>query len=263
MNIVVCVKIVPKTEQVHLDPETRTLDRSGAENEINEPDKNALEMALQVRTQYGGTVTVLSMGPPFFEEHLRLAVAMGADDAVLLSDRALAGADTLATSYALAKGVERIGDVDVVLCGEESSDASTGQVPAGIAEWLGWSQVTYVSALSLLDDGRLQGRRTIHGGHEVVAVPLPAVASVELGVNSPRFPDFRRKRWADREFELTVWDAAAIGAEPARIGNAGSRSLVTDLIEKKRPERMRRGIDGTAEEKAQRLHELIRAHLHP
>ncbi len=269
MNIVVCMKVVPKSEQVRLDPETRTLDRSGAENEINEPDKNALEMALQLKERYGGTVTVLSMGPPFFEPHLRLAVAMGADDAVLLSDRALAGADTLATSYALAKGIERIGDVDLVLCGEESSDASTGQVPPGIAEWLGWPQITYVAELSLLDactepgrsDGRLRGRRTIHGGYEVVAVPLPAVASVELGINSPRFPDFRRKRWADREFQLTVWDAAAIGAEPALIGSQGSRSVVSDLIEKERPERRRQLVDGTVEEKAQQLFEIIEPYL--
>ncbi|MFQ5856801.1 MAG: electron transfer flavoprotein subunit beta/FixA family protein [Anaerolineae bacterium] len=261
MNIVVCMKVVPKAEQVRLDPETRTLDRSGAENEINEPDKNALEMALQLKEQYGGTVTVLSMGPPFFDEYLRLAVAMGADDAVLLSDRALAGADTLATSYALAKGVQKVADVDLVLCGEESSDGATGQVPPGIAEWLDWSQITYVAELSLLDDGRLRGRRTIHGGHEVVAVPLPAVASVELGVNSPRFPDFRRKRWADREFELTVWDAADIGADPALIGIEGSRSVVSDLIEKERPERMRHRIDGTVEEKAQQLFEIIEPYL--
>lgn len=261
MNIVVCMKVVPKAEQVRLDPETRTLDRSAAENEINEPDKNALEMALQLRDNYNGTVTALSMGPPFFEEHLRLAVAMGADDAVLLSDRALAGADTLATSYALAKGVQKIGDVDLVLCGEESSDASTGQVPPGIAEWLDCPQITYVAELSLLEDGRLRGRRTIHGGHEVVAAPLPVVASVELGVNSPRFPDFRRKRWADREFELTIWDATTIGAEPMLIGSEGSRSVVSDLIEKERPERMREPINGTVEEKAQQLFEIIESHL--
>jgi len=261
MNTVVCLKVVPKPDQVHLDPETGTLDRRGAENEINEPDKNALEMALKLRDEYGGKVTVLSMGPPFFEEHLRLAVAIGADDAVLLSDMALAGADTLATSYTLAKGVEKVADVDLVLCGEESSDASTGQVPAGIAEWLDWAQIMYARSLEMMDDGRLKGVRTVPGGHEVVAASLPCVCSVELGVNAPRFPDFSRKRWADKEFELTVYDAAALGADPEMIGAAGSRSIVTELTEKEPPSRLREAVEGDPAAKAGRLFEVITQHV--
>ena len=260
MNIIVCMKVVPKAEQVKLDPETSTIDRN-VETVINGPDKNALEMALQLKEKYGGTITVLSMGPPSFEEYLRLVMTMGIDDAVLLSDRALGGADALATSYTLAKGVEKIGNADLVLCGEESSDGATGQVPPGIASWLEWSQITYATELSLLEDGRLRGQRSVQGGHEIIASTLPAVVSVELGINSPRFPDFNRKPWADNEFKLTVWNAADIEADPNSIGLPGSLSLVSDMVNKEAPERKGQFINGTIDEKVQQLFEVIEPHL--
>ena len=149
MRTIVCMKIVPRTEEVRFDPQTKTVDRSKAENEINQPDKNALEMALQLKNKHGGDVILLAMGPPFFEAYLRLGIAMGADDAILLSDRAFAGADTYPTSYTIAAAIKKIGNYDLILCGEESSDASTGQVPPGIAEWLNIPQVTYATQLEI------------------------------------------------------------------------------------------------------------------
>lgn len=247
MRIVVCMKVSPKVEEVKFDPVTKTLDRSKAENEINQPDKNALEMALQLKQKHGGEVTLLSMGPPFFEQHLRIGIAMGADNAILLSDRAFAGADTYPTSYTLAAGIKKIGNFDLVLCGEESSDASTGQVPPGIAEWLGIPQITYVTQLEATGNS-VQAKRTIKGGYEVVECTLPLLASVELGCNSPRFPDFRRKKWAEKEFKLTVWSAAELGADATKIGLSGSHTIVQELIELPKPTRKMQRINGSTEE---------------
>jgi electron transfer flavoprotein beta subunit len=255
------MKVSPKTEEVRFDPVTKTLDRSKAENEINQPDKNALEMALQLKQNHGDEVILLSMGPPFFEQHLRVGIAMGADNAILLSDRAFAGADTCPTSYAIAMAIKKIGNFDLVLCGEESSDASTGQVPPGIAEWLGIPQVTYVTQLNLTG-GSVRAKRTIKGGYEIIDAPLPLLASVELGCNSPRFPDFRRKRWAEKEFKLTIWTAADLGAEPSKIGSAGSHTIVQELIELPKPARKKQHIDGSPEREAvliiDRMREAIR-----
>ncbi len=259
MRTIVCMKVVPKTEEVRLDPTTKTLDRSKAENEINQPDKNALEMALQLKQKHGGDVVLLSMGPPFFEPYLRLGIAMGADDAILLSDRAFAGADTYPTSYTIATAVKKIGHFDLVMCGEESSDASTGQVPPGIAEWLGIPQVTYVSRIDIAGS-TARAKRTIKGGYEVVEAPLPLLASIELGCNSPRFPDFRRKRWAEKEFKLTVWTSAELGVDPNKIGLKGSHTVVDELIELPKPFRKRERITGSSEEEAlQVIHRIKEA----
>jgi len=130
-HIVVCMKVVPKAEEIQVDPETLLLKREGARSEINPPDMNALEVALRLKDAHGAHVSLLSMGPPFFEPILRMALAMGADDLYLLSDRAFAGADTLATTYTLARGIEK----------------ATGQVPAGIAAWLDLPQVTLINSL--------------------------------------------------------------------------------------------------------------------
>jgi electron transfer flavoprotein beta subunit len=260
MRTIVCMKVVPKTEEVRLDPATKTLDRSRAENEINQPDKNALEMALQLKQKHGGDVILLSMGPPIFEPYMRLGIAMGADDAVLLSDRAFAGADTYPTSYTIAAAIRKIGNFDVVLCGEESSDASTGQVPPGIAEWLGIPQVTYVSQIEIAGK-TARAKRTIKGGYEVVEAPLPVLASIELGCNSPRFPDFRRKRWAEKELNVTVWTAADLGADPSKIGTKGSHTIVDQLIELSKPSRRMQQIAGRPEEKAVLVSERIKESL--
>lgn len=260
MRTIVCMKVSPKTEEVRFDPVTKTLDRSKAENEINQPDKNALEMALQLKQTHGGEVIILSMGPPFFEQHLRLGIAMGADNAILLSDRAFAGADTYPTSYTLSMAIKKIGNFDLVLCGEESSDASTGQVPPGIAEWLGIPQVTYVTQLNLAGNS-VRAKRTIKGGYEVIDAPPPLLASVELGCNSPRFPDFRRKRWAEKEFKLTVWTAADLGAEASKIGSNGSHTIVQELIELAKPSRKMQRINGSPEQEAVQIIEKIREAL--
>lgn len=258
LGIIVCVKVVPKPEEVSVNPETRTLDRARARSELNPPDMNAIEMALRLRERQGGTVSLLSMGPPFAVPCLEVGLAMGADRAYLLSDRVFGGADTLPTSLTLAKGVEKIGEWDLVLCGEESSDGATGQVPAGIAEWLGCSQITYAMDLALLPDGRLRGEREIRGGHEVVAVPLPAVVSVKLGVNEPRFMDMEIRR---SPLAVTVWNAGDLGVDPECLGFAGSPTVVGDVWQARGAERRRERLEGTPREKARLLAERILTHL--
>lgn len=241
---IVTMKIVPKPEEIVFDPVTKTIDRSKATNEINPADKNALEEALRLKDRYGGRVIVLSMGPPFFEPFLKIAVSMGADDAVLISDRALAGSDAYVTSMVLAKAIEKIGSPTLVLCGEESSDGSTGQVPPGIASWLGIPQATYVSKILELDLSKriVVVRRTIKGGYEELEIPVPAVLSIELGANTPRLPDFKRKRWVDKEFRVKIMSLSDLGLRPEDVGLAGSPSRVRELRELKPPERLRRVI---------------------
>lgn len=266
LRIVVCVKAVPKPEEVGMNPATRTLDRTRARNEINPPDMHALELGLALRDRYGGRVSLLSMGPPFFVPYLEVALAMGADDAYLLSDRAFGGADTLATSYTLAQGVRRIareiGGYDVVLCGEESSDGATAQVPPGIAEWLCATQATYVTEAALdVTDSRsaaaLRVRREIKGGHEVLRLPLPAVLSVVTGSNLPRFFDPRRRHGR----AVTIWDLAAIEADPHLVGAPGSGTQVAGLEQAGRAERRREMLCGTPEEEARALAAVIRRAL--
>jgi electron transfer flavoprotein beta subunit len=257
MNIVVCLKVTPKIEQIKFDEQKKTIVREGVENEINDADKNALEAALKLKEAAGGKVVVLSMGPPSFEPFLKLAVAMGADDAVLLSDRVFGGADTYATSRVLAAGIEKLKPFDVVLCGEASADGSTEQVPPSIAGWLGVPHVSYVSELGTAGD-KLRAKREVTDGHEVVEVKTPVLASVQLGCNSPRFPDFRRKRWADKEFKLKVMTNADLGFAPADVGLEGSRTEVTGLSRMRSPERKRELIQGTEDEVARRLVQIVR-----
>ncbi len=259
MHIVVCVKVVPKPEEVRVNPETRLLDRAGARSEINPPDMNALEMALSLKDRHGGRVSIVSMGPPFFEPYLRVGLAMGADQIYLLSDRRFGGADTLATTYTLARGIEKLGGADLIFCGEESSDGATGQVPPGLAEWLGVSQITLATEVEV-DPARrvVRGRRELRGGYQVLEAPLPCVVSVKSRANEPRFMDYRIKPWAFEEARVTVWGADDLGAEPDFIGQAGSPTWVAGLDQAPSRERKRRFLDGPPDQVARQLAELLR-----
>lgn len=258
LHTVVCMKVTPKPEEIRVDPQTMLLDREKARSEINPPDMNALEMALALKDQHGGRVSVLSMGPPFFEPFLKVALAMGADWVYLLSDREFAGADTLATTYTLAQAIKRIGDYDLILCGEESSDGATGQVPPGLAEWLDIGQLTLINRLELSERGQFaRGRREVKGGYEILEVPLPAVVSVKTASNEPRFMDYDRKPWAFTGENMTIWNRADLDLEPQLIGLSGSPTVVTGLAEAPIRGRRREFLTGQPEEIAQKLAVLI------
>lgn len=258
LRMVVCVKVVPKPEAVRVDPETRLLDRSNARAEINPPDMNALEMALRLKDLHGGKIAIISMGPAYFEPYLRVGLAMGADHIYLLSDRDFAGADTLATTYTLAQGIRKIEPFDLIFCGEESSDGATGQVPAGLAEWLDIAQLTLVTEITVDRIGKLaRGRRRLSGGYEVHEVPLPCVVSAKTACNEPRFMDYHIKPWAFEEGRVTIWNAAELQADSDCIGLAGSPTIVSQLGEAPFRERMHQYLQGTPEEVARQLAYLI------
>jgi electron transfer flavoprotein beta subunit len=262
LHTIVCLKAIPKPEEVTVNAETRTVDRAGARSEINGPDLNALEAALALKEAHGGRVSLLSMGPPFFEPYLRLGLCMGADSAYLLSDRAFGGADTLATSYALAAGVKSIGGYDLILCGEESSDGATAQVPPGIAEWLDVPQVTYAVQLAVdTDRWVLRARRDLGAGHEDVEVPLPVVVSVKVGMNEPRFLEGARRRWAMEEAPVTVWTAADLGLDPAHLGLPGSATTVSGVAVARAATREHEFLSGSPEEEARQILDRIRPWL--
>jgi len=230
MHFVVFIKQVPDTAEVKIDPETNTLVRAGVESIANPYDLAALEEAVRLKEKYGGHVTAVSMGPPQAESALRQALSLGADEVVLLSDRAFAGADTLATSYTLSRAVETLGDtnpVDLVLCGKQAIDGDTAQTGPGIATRLGLTQFTYVVDVEWIDPEkkRVQVRRNIEGGFEVINGPLPALLTVELELAKPRRAPLPMLIDSLRA-PIKVWDAKAIGASLELVGLKGSPTWV-------------------------------------
>jgi electron transfer flavoprotein beta subunit len=256
------MKVVPKPEEVRVDPDTLRIVRAEARSEINHPDMNALEMALSLKDRCGGTISILSMGPPYSETPLRVGLAMGADHVYLLSDREFGGADTLATTYSLSKGIRKIGGVDLVLCGEESSDGATGQVPPGIAEWMDFNLISLVDQVDIdLASMTALGRREIGGGYELIQTRLPAVISAKTASNEPRFMDYRLKSSAFESDRVTVWNKAALEADSAYIGIPGSPTVVTGLKQASSRERKRQFLSGSPEEIAGRLTEILQRSL--
>jgi electron transfer flavoprotein beta subunit len=237
LEIIVCIKQVPDTTEVKIDPVKGTLIRDGVPSIVNPFDKNALEAALQIREQKGGKVTVLTMGPPQAVDALRECLAMGADEAVLLSDRAFAGADSWATSYTLAKAIEKIGKPELIFCGKQAIDGDTAQVGPGIAEHLGLPQATYVQKIREVQSEQLLVERAIEGGYEVLTVPLPAMIAVEKSINEPRFPTMMGTMKAHKK-TIPTWSASDIGAEADKIGLDGSCTQVKRVFA---PERKGQG----------------------
>ncbi|MFC6718164.1 electron transfer flavoprotein subunit beta/FixA family protein [Natrialbaceae archaeon GCM10025810] len=212
-TIVVGVKQVPDADEVGIDPDTGRLDRASAPAVLNPPDRDALEAALSIRDEVGGEVFAITMGPPNATSVLEEAVAVGCDDAYLISDRAFAGSDTWPTSLTLARAAEEL-EADVVVCGEETTDSSTGQVPPGVAAHEGWAQLTYVEDLEPVpEENCLVATRDVEGGHERVAADLPVVVAVAYGEFEPRPAGLHRKIYAENDFEPTTWSAEDLGIE--------------------------------------------------
>jgi electron transfer flavoprotein beta subunit len=225
MKIVACIKQVPAGTGVSIDPETGRLIREGVESVVNPFDLYALEEGVLLRQKYGGEVVSLTMGPASAAEAAKEALACGADKAVVLSDRLFAGSDTWATSYILAEAIKKIGDVDLVLCGKQAIDGDTAQVGPGIAVHLGRPQAMYVTAATVFSEGRITVNRKHEYGYDIMDLELPAVLSFLKGANSPRIPTLKDRLLANRA-EILVWTAADIGADPERIGLAGSLTKV-------------------------------------
>lgn len=255
MKIIVCVKQVPASNEVRLDPKTNTIIRDGAQAVINPFDAHALEAALQLKERFGGEVTVLSMGIPDTERMLRECLSRGADRALLLTDRAFAGADTLATSYALQKGVEKAGDFDLILCGRMAVDGDTAQIGPELAARLGVPHVTDVERLEAAE-GELTVRRQLGGSVQTLRVPLPAVLTVMRELNVPRLPSIAGVLRA-AEAKVERFDAAAVAADAALCGLKGSP---TQVVQTFLPQRTRtvREITGTTAQQCAALEQIIR-----
>jgi len=250
VNIVVCIKQVPDTAEVRINPETNTLIRDGVPSIINPYDLHAVEAGLQIREKTGATVTVMTMGPPQAETALRDAIAMGADSGVLLTDRAFAGSDTWATAYALAKAIKHLGG-DIVLCGKQAIDGDTAQVGPEIAEFLGIPHVAYVRKINDLTDGRIVVERLMDDGFDVVESTLPVLLTVVRELNVPRLPSLKGKM-AAKKAEIRKLSAADIGAEEENLGLKGSPTQVRNIFA---PEarKDRKMLEGTADEKVEAL----------
>lgn len=229
MHFVVCVKQVPETTDVKINPQTNTLIREGVASIINPFDLYAIEEALRLRDKMGGKVTAVSMGPPQAETALREAIAMGVDEAVLVTDRAFAGSDTWATSYTLSMALRKIGAFDVVLFGKQASDGDTAQVGPGVASHLDLPQVTYVRKVESLNATHIAAERLLEDGYEVVEAPLPCVLTVVKEINEPRLPSLKGKM-AAKKAVIAKWTAADLGADPKKLGLDGSPTKVVRIF---------------------------------
>lgn len=256
MNIFVCIKQVPDTTEVRLDSTTNTLIRDGVPSIINPFDMYAIEEALRLKEAHGGTVTVLSMGPPQVESALREAVSLGADKAVLLSDRAFAGADTWATSTTLAAGIRALGGCDLIICGKQAIDGDTAQVGPGVAELLDIPQVTFVKKVVGAEAGTLTVQRMVEEGYEVIRTTLPAMLTVVKEINDPRLPSLKGKMRAKKEI-ITVLKADALELNGEKVGLDGSPTRVVKVFT---PPRKTSGEvwQGEADELAKKLADFLK-----
>ncbi|MDD4294988.1 MAG: electron transfer flavoprotein subunit beta/FixA family protein [Candidatus Omnitrophica bacterium] len=233
MHIVVCIKQVPDTTDVKINPETNTLVREGVQSIINPFDLYALEEAVRLREKFSGKVTVITMGPPQAETALREAVALGADEVILLCDRAFAGADTWCTSLVLSKALEKIKDYDLIFCGKQATDGDTAQVGPGIAAHINLPQATYVRRVDTVhldtDPKIIIVERLVEEGYEMMELELPALLTVVKEINEPRMPSLRGKMTA-KKANVIVWGNAELNISHDMLGLTGSPTQVVKIF---------------------------------
>jgi electron transfer flavoprotein beta subunit len=228
LKIIVPIKQVPETSNVKMDPETGTVIRAGVETVVNPLDLYALETAIVLKERFGGTVTVLSMGPPQASKALKEAVAMGCDEAILVSDRKFGGSDTWATSYTLAQAIKKIGGYDLIIAGERATDGDTAQVGPGIASWLDLPVATYVARIEGVADSRISLERLVEDGYQMLSLPLPCLLTVVKEIASPRLPTLDGKI-RSRQMQIPVYSTENMDLEPSALGLKGSPTKVVKI----------------------------------
>ncbi|MFA5146325.1 MAG: electron transfer flavoprotein subunit beta/FixA family protein [Candidatus Omnitrophota bacterium] len=229
MHIIVCIKQVPNTTDVRIDPVKNTLIREGVESVINPFDTYAIEEAVLLKERFGGKVTVVTMGPPQAESALKEAISLGCDEAILVSDRKFAGSDTWATSYTLACSIKKIGTFDLILCGKQASDGDTAQVGPGISTHLDIPQVTYVKKVEDISGNKAKVERMTEEGYDVIETPLPCLMTVVKEINTPRLPSLKGMMKA-KSAKITKWTADDIKCDPKSIGLDGSPTRVVKIF---------------------------------
>lgn len=255
MRFIVCIKQVPDTAEVRINPETNTLIRDGVPSIINPYDMHAIEAGLYLREKVGGKVTVLTMGPPQAEIALREAISMGVDDAVLLTDRAFAGSDTWATSYTLYKAVNKLG-FDIILCGKQAIDGDTAQVGPEMAELLKIPHISYVKAIESIDEKHITVQRMMDEGFDLVKSSIPVLMTVVKELNTPRLPSLKGKM-AAKKAVITKMNREMIEAEEENVGLKGSPTMVKNIFA---PEMKKDRLlfTGSTEEQVNQLLETLR-----
>lgn len=258
LNILVCVKQVPDVNLVKIDPVTGSLIRKGVPAILNPLDANALEAAVELKERCGGSVTCITMGPDQAEEALRECLAAGADRAVLLSDRAFANADTLATSYVIASAAKELGSFDLIFCGKESLDGATGQMASQLAERFNASQLSCTNEILALDGRSITVKRELENGEETAQAQLPCLLTVEKTNYHPRIPNL--KRWkASRAAEIARFDSQTIpGLDPQQIGDPGSPTKVPRTYPPAAGSKGQMIDEGGVEKSAARLSAIIK-----
>ena len=226
MEILVCIKQVPAVMKIKLDPETNKMIRDGVPNVLNPVDKNAIEAAVALKEAVGGSVTLLTMGPPAAEEVLKEGIVQGADKGALVGDMKFAGSDTLATAKTLAAAAGALGKFDVVFCGDFSVDGSTGQIGAKLSERLGMSLVSHAAKVTAMD-GKLKVKREHELGFEEVEAALPAIITVTKDINVPRTPSIKDKMAAKKAVITKLTYADLSGLADSDVGSAGSPTVVS------------------------------------
>ena len=229
MNIIVCIKQVPNTTDVKIDPVTNTLIRDGVESVINPFDAYAIEEGVRLKERFGGKVTVITMGPPQADKALREAISLGCDEAILVSDRKFAGSDTWATSYTLSAAIRKIGAFDVIICGKQASDGDTAQVGPGISTHLDIPQVTYVKKIEEISENKAKVERMTEEGYDIVETPLPCLFTVVKEINTPRMPSLKGMM-KSKSAQIVQWKAGVIEADPRSLGLDGSPTRVVKIF---------------------------------
>ncbi len=256
MDIIVCIKQVPDTTDVRIDPMTNTLIREGVQSIINPFDMYAIEEGIQLKERFGGNVIVVTMGPPQAEAALREAISLGADEGILVSDRAFAGSDTWATSYTLAAAIKKIGGFDLIICGKQASDGDTAQVGPGIAAHLDLPQVTYVKKVENIDEKHAKVERMTEEGYEVVETPLPCLLTVVKEINEPRLPSLKgMMRSKKAEIKKLIKDDLDVDEEG--LGLNGSPTQVVKIFTPP-PREGGQMLEGEVSEVAKKLVEALK-----
>jgi electron transfer flavoprotein beta subunit len=255
MNIVVCIKQVPDTAEVKINPETGTLVREGVPSIINPFDMHAIEAGIQIKEKAGGKVTVMTMGPPQAESALRDAIAMGADDGILLSDRVFAGSDTWATSFTLSKAIGKLG-ADIIICGKQAIDGDTAQVGPETAEFLNIPHISYVRKIEEVTQNSIKVQRLMDEGYDIVESSFPVLLTAVKELNEPRIPSLKGKM-AAKKAVIQKWGASDIMADQNDLGLKGSPTQVKNIFT---PEARsgRKILEGDTEEQVDALIQELR-----
>jgi len=229
MNIIVCIKQVPETTEVKINPETNTLIREGVKSIINPFDMYAIEEGVRLKEKFGGKVRVITMGPPQAGAALREAISLGVDEGILVCDRAFAGSDTWATSYTLSAAIKKIADFDLIICGKQASDGDTAQVGPGIATHLDIPQVTYVKKIEEVKDRSMRVERMMEEGFEIIETPMPVLLTVVKEINEPRLPSLKGMMRA-KSAKIILVTQKDLDLDIQKIGLCGSPTQVVKIF---------------------------------